>query len=112
MTDANDPNAQMVEPGVGEEDMDAFLKSLEDTDASVDLSRLMDNGEPEPEPEPEPEEPEPEPAEAQDAQDFFTINGEQWPRSEIERLYQFDRYLRDNPTVAQRVAEATRPRQE
>jgi len=109
MTDTSD-NSMMVDPPMGEEDMDAFIKSLEDPGASVNLSQYMDTSEPEPEPEEEPEE-EPESTEPEsEPTDYFTINGEQWPRSEIERLYQFDRYLRDNPDAAQRVAEATQPR--
>jgi hypothetical protein len=118
MTDtSNDPNAMFVEPSVSEDDMEAFLKSLEESNESVPLAQYMDSGESEPTEPPEPPDEEPsEPLEEPDApgaeaQDYFTINGEQWPRSEIERLYQFDRYLRDNPDAAQRVAEATRPRQ-
>jgi hypothetical protein len=120
MDNPNDPNAMMVEPAVGEEDMEAFLKSLEDSDASVNLASILqpdhsdtEESESESESESEPSEPEPtEPEPVEQPSDYFTINGEQWPRSEIERLYQFDRYLRFNPDVAQRVAEATRPRQE
>lgn len=35
--------------------------------------------------------------------DFFEINGERFAREDIERLYNFDQYMRANPDVAQRV---------
>jgi hypothetical protein len=38
--------------------------------------------------------------------DSFTINGQQFPRADIERLYQFDQYMRSNPDVAKRLNDA------
>lgn len=38
--------------------------------------------------------------------DFIELNGQQIPKADIQRLYEFDRFLRDNPDAAQRVQAA------
>lgn len=42
--------------------------------------------------------------------DYFTVNGNRFERADIERLYNFDQYLRANPDTAQRVNDAIAPR--
>src|SRR5215472_10052167 len=110
-----DANDMMVDPNVTSEDMDAWLQELDAGGSTYDLSRTLPSlnvAEPDPptqEPDPDEEEegtgepPEPEPSEPTDG---FNINGTVWPREEIERLYNFDQYLRANPDAAQRVAQA------
>jgi hypothetical protein len=38
--------------------------------------------------------------------DFFEVNGRQVPKADIQRLYEFDQFLRENPDAAQRVQAA------
>jgi hypothetical protein len=46
------------------------------------------------------------PTQASGTPDFIEVNGQQIPKADIERLYQFDQYLRANPDAAQRVQAA------
>lgn len=118
-----DANDMMVDPNVTSEDMDAWLQELDAGGSTYDLSRTLPSlnsvAEPEPEPNP-PTEPEPDThghddetqegtGEPSTPDDGFNINGTVWPREEIERLYNFDQYLRANPDAAQRVAQAVAP---
>jgi hypothetical protein len=105
---------QIVDPALSSEDMDAFIAQLESGyEGNVNLSTLLpqdsgDSGEEEEPPLDEPPVEEEQPSEEPqgEADDFFTVNGNQVPRSDIERLYQFDQYMRANPDAAQRVSDA------
>ena len=106
MADEPTPNDQMVEPSVSNEDMEAFIKSLE-TDfeyrPSVNIKNLAvpDEQPPDDAPDeesPDEEQPEEEPEEEPSTDsDFITVRGQQIPRADIERLYEFDQYMRQNP---------------
>jgi hypothetical protein len=114
-----EPNDQMIEPELGNEDMEAWLDSL--GESNVNLPALMrspmmrsEGGADEPNPDDEPDDgDEPTPDEGTPEQvegvDYFTVNGNQFSRADIERLYSFDQYMRANPEAAQRVAEAIQP---
>jgi hypothetical protein len=117
MTDVSpQPNDQSVDPPVSADDMDQFIKSLEaGYGENISLSTLAPQGtttEPEPEPDKPStdDEPEPEP-EPEGDPNAILINGNRIPREDVERLYNFDQYLRANPDTAARVAEAVNPRQ-
>ena len=112
MADEPTPNDQMVEPTVSNEDMEAFIQSLEtdfEYSPSVKLS-APDQQPPDDAPTDEPpdeEQPTEEPGEEPPADsDFITVRGQQIPRADIERLYEFDQYMRQNPETAQRVSQA------
>lgn len=112
-----DPNDQMVDPPVTPEDMDAFLKSLEadfEFQPSLSINQLFtreppatnqDGDEPEEPADGDGETPAPE-GEEGDEDDYVTVNGVQVPKADIQRLYEFDQYLRTNQDAAQRVAQA------
>lgn len=97
-------NDQTVDPAVSSEDLDAWLAEL--NPPVVDKEEVSDDDESE---EPEHQEPELD-AEAPEQPDTITVGDNQFARADIERLYEFDRYLRDNPDAAARVAEAVAPR--
>lgn len=120
----------MVEPVVGTEDMDAWLANLEQGGETYDLSRILPpiNAAVEGEhvgerPDDEPDDDEPGNVPDDDttddndtpddeeipAEDFVTVKGQQIPRSELERLYEFDQFLRNDQAAAQRVAQAIQP---
>lgn len=112
-----DPNAQMIEPALGSDDMDQFIASLEEGfnyGPTINLGTLAPQGEDEPpvDDQPDGDEPADEPSPAEptaddtELEDSVVVNGQQFARADIERLYNFDKYLRDNPAKAQRVAEA------
>lgn len=118
-----EPNDQMVEPAVSHDDIESWLNELEGTGGNAyDVSRILPSNtdpsisDPPPDtplsPPPSPGEPseqepdEDEEDEEQGEQDHFVINGNRFAREDIERLYNFDQYLRANPDAAQRVAEA------
>ena len=114
-----EPNDQIVtEPTLGDEDLQQWLTSLGDG-AEIVLPSLA-VGQPQPATgEETPDEPddrdeslddeseETPPAQPEGTQaDHFTINGQQFAREDIERLYNFDQYMRSNPDVARRVNDA------
>lgn len=119
-------NDQMVtEPTLGDEDLQQWLTSIGDG-AEIELPSLAvgtpppratdddPNGGVDDEPDPDdpngdepPQEP-PAPTAGADA-DHFVINGQQFAREDIERLYNFDQYMRANPDIAQRVNDAIAP---
>ena len=118
MADEPTLNDQMVEPAISDEDMQAFINSLEGAHYDQPLVNFAevgpqgeetpDNADDEPNgddaetPDEEAEE-EPTPAES------FIINGQPVARADLERLYEFDQYMRTNPDVAQRVSAAMAP---
>jgi hypothetical protein len=108
--DEPNENEQIVDPAISGEDMDAFIAQLESGyEGNVNLSSLLPQDQQQDQQEEEQEEEPPldeEPIEEEIPSDFFTVNGNQVPRSDIERLYQFDQYMRANPDVAQRVSDA------
>lgn len=114
-----DPNDQMVDPQVSNDDLEAWLAELEEGNTTYDFSTINPTAVPvptatdpapgEPPAEPDPEEPPDEPEPPATPDDYFTINGNQFAREDIERLYNFDQYLRANPDAAQRVAAAIAP---
>lgn len=118
-----EPNDQMVTAQeLGDEDLQQWLTSLGDgaeielpslslggplnppTPTDTDPTGGTDESDPD-EPADDGDEPEevPAPAQATGDADHFVINGEQFSRDDIERLYNFDQYMRANPDVAQRV---------
>jgi hypothetical protein len=90
------------------------VRNIEAGMARVDKTTTdqLPNGEEEDDDEPEDDEtpidpPTPDPtAQTSSTPDFIEVNGQQIPRADIERLYQFDQYLRANPDAAQRVQAA------
>ncbi len=123
-----EPNDQMVtEPELGDAELQQWLTSVADgadiqlpgLDIGVppssrkppeqlhtddDLTGGVDDESPDDDDETPNEPPEGAPAGAPQAgTDFFEINGQQFAREDIERLYNFDQYMRSNPDVAQRV---------
>jgi hypothetical protein len=125
---APEPNDQMIDPEIGNEELDAWLAQLNDQE--IQLPALMsthagqvatvqdgnddDNQDDEPGTQPDSDGDDDEEEEQQtttpaEGVDFFTINGQQFPRSDIERLYNFDQFMRQNPDAALRVAEAIKP---
>ncbi len=121
-------NDQMIDPEIGNEELEQFLNSLTDGQ-QIDLPSLgttpagefikgQQQGDDD---EPNSDEPNadgdddetpagtPTPTEGVDGVDYFTINGQQFPRADIERLYNFDQFMRQNPDAAQRVAKAIEP---
>ena len=118
MPDGLDHNDQIVDPPLTGEDMDAFIASLESDfnyQNNINLSTLLpqgnnDEGGDDDDTDENDDQESNEGEETPDTNDFFTINGKQFSREEIERLYNFDQYLRANPDAATRVAQAiTRP---
>lgn len=117
--DNQDPNAQMVDPAIGEDELQAFLKTLDEGfeyAPNIDLSTFQPKGstdDPLDDDNPHPDETDdddddsetPPASEASSDDDDFTVNGNKIPRAEIQRLYEFDQFLRANPDKAQRVAE-------
>lgn len=113
MAEIPDLNDQQVDPPVTGDEMEEFIKSLEGGyagyGANVNLSTLLPQGQ-EPEPAPEEESPDEEEGEPDEGpppdDDDLVINGNRYPRADIERLLNFDQYLRSNPDAAARVTEA------
>jgi hypothetical protein len=117
------PNDQMVEPAFGDEDMSAWLDSLNE-DAKLNLPQLelnpmahqVSGQEDEPDEESDDDddsnndddstEDDDEEGTPSTEEDFVTVNGNQIARADIQRLYEFDKYLRANPAAAQRLAAA------
>lgn len=120
-------NDQMVTPAeIGDDELQQWLTSVADG-ADIPLPALDSaNGIP-PKPrmqeggtgeQPDPNEPGSDPPDDDDEEeeeqtqepggeaDYFTINGNRFERADIERLYNFDQYMRNNPDVAQRVNDA------
>lgn len=113
MTDET-TNDQIIEPSANAEDMNAFIKSLEGSYGdNINLSTFLPQGhadEPNGDDEETPGEGDEETPGTDDTTDqFVTINGHQVPIADVQRLYEFDQYLRSNPDVAQRMAEAAKP---
>lgn len=101
LPEANEPS---VDPGVSSEDLDAWLAELNppaeaeaegEASAAVEEEEADDDQDQQDQPE---------------HQDHFVVAGNEIARADIERLYEFDRYLRDNPDAAARVAEAVAAR--
>ncbi len=111
-------NDQMVEPAEGADELETWLASL--GDQTIDLPSLMSKpvsraGLEEPEgddDDPDNTDDDPngddtgtpegtEPTTTGD--DVFVINGQEFAREDIERLYNFDQYLRNNPDKAEAV---------
>jgi hypothetical protein len=103
MAELPEADDQSVDPAVSSEDLDAWLAELNPPVAAEEVS---DDDESE---EPQQQELELD-AEAPEQPDTITVGDNQFARADIERLYEFDRYLRDNPDAAARVAEAVAPR--
>lgn len=109
-----DPNDQIVDPSVPEDEMAQFIKSLEDGyGENINLSTLLPQGStdaPEGDEETPDDEEQETPSDDEPSDEFVTINGQQHPRADIQRLLEFDQFLRSNAEVAGRVAEAVKPR--
>jgi hypothetical protein len=103
MAELPESDEPSVDPAVSSEDLDAWLAEL---NPPVDNKEEATDDESE---EPAQQELELE-AEAPEQPDTITVGDNQFARADIERLYEFDRYLRDNPDAAARVAEAVAPR--
>lgn len=109
----------VTQPDIGDEELQQWLTSVGDG-AEIVLPSLnigetpprmqgdddeeIEPGTDTPDDDDTPQEP-PAPEETTDA-DYFTINGNRFERADIERLYNFDQYMRANPDVAQRVNDA------
>lgn len=114
--ETTDPNAQMVEPAISDDEMTQFLATLEEGfeyAPNIDLSTFQPKGASDNEDAPDDDTPNDDngeeidtPNETPSDDDTVTVLGKQFPRADIERLYQFDQFLRENPDKAQRVAEA------
>jgi hypothetical protein len=109
-----DPNDQIVDPAVPQEEMDAFIASLESSYGdNINLSTLLPQGTadtPSDDEEESGEEEQETPPADEPTDEFVTINGQQHNREDIQRLLEFDQFLRNNAEVAGRVAEAVKPR--
>lgn len=122
-------NNQAIETDIGDAELQQWLTSVGDG-AEIELPALSlggpfqppertaptgeeptgeepDDEEPDPDDEDVDEPPEGTPApQAGATADTFSINGQEFARADIERLYNFDQYMRANPDVAQRVNDA------
>jgi hypothetical protein len=110
-----------VIPEASQESIDDFIKSLEDDNwsaqvlepirpADAELQPQEDAEVEEEETDDEPVDPplqtDPPPAADTDSDLFVTVRGQQVPIADIERLHEFDQFLRSNPDAAQRVQAA------
>lgn len=125
VADATDPNSQQVDPiQPSDEEMQNFLAGLGDdfeytpgTGASIanlltkagvkDLPPVTPTGEEEDDEDDDEYEEEvvTEPVTGEQPEGYI-INGTLFPKEDIERLYNFDQYLRANPDTARRVNDA------
>jgi hypothetical protein len=113
-----DPNAQMVDPAIGDDELEEFLKSLDegfDYAPNINLGTLAPqggtedddpNGEDDDENGDDDSEDDQTPAPSTGDDDTVTVNGQSYQRADVERLLEFDKYLKANPNVAKRMAEA------
>jgi hypothetical protein len=84
----------------------ATLNLEPDPAPELDPSGPLASDEPEEDSEEEEEVPETPPA---TPSDHVLINGQEVPLSDVQRLYEFDQYLRSNPDAAERVQAAVKP---